>query len=203
MSIAIPHRVRRLAVPVAAFALVAVGSAIALPDGEGTTDAGSRSPTVVATDSVAAGAPVDEVLRHVEVRQIESSSRAEGAFSSVEQIPDGVLVAALVPGQQVLASSVSENRVTAVGDGYVSVSVRLDSQRWVGPVTSTGSTVNVYAINAGVATLVSPGAVVLDSPDAAGVEPRDDAIVSLAVRADTLTAVLVAATEDKLWLTGR
>lgn len=199
----IGYRIRRLAVPVTAFALVTGGALLALPDDNSSSDAAQKAPTVVVVDNVESGTPTDEVRKHVEVRQVDVSARADGAFASLDEIPAGVLVADHVGGQQLLATSISKNVVTAVGEGFVSVSVRLDSQRWVGPVKATGSTVNVFAINAGVATLVSPDAVVLDSPDFSDLKPRDDAIVSLAVRNDTLAAVLVAAAEDKLWLTGR
>lgn len=199
----IPYRIRRLIIPAAAFALAAGGAMLALPRSSERTDAAAKVATVVVVDPVEAGTGTDELTKHVEVRQLESGARADGALESVDQLPSGVLVADMVPGQQVLSSSITENVVTAVGEGFVSVSVRLDSQRWTGPVRATGKTVNVFSINAGVATLISSGAVVLDSPDMSGLEPRDDAIVSLAVRRESLKAVLAAAMEDKLWLTGQ
>lgn len=199
----IPHRLRRAALPGTAFVLVATGALLALPSGDDRADTTDRIPTVVASESIDAGTSTADLASRLEVIMVESSARAEGALESADQLPDGVVAAPLARGQQVLGSSITDNVVTAVGRGYVSVSVRLDSQRWTGPMKTTGETVDVHAINAGVAALVSPDAVVLDSPDMAGLEPRDDAIVTLAVRRETLDAVLVAAMEDKLWLTGR
>lgn len=199
----IPHRLRRAALPGAAFVLITTGALLALPSRDDGADNIDRVPTVVARDAIAAGTDTAEFVPRLEVRMLEPDARADGAFGSLEEIPDGVLAAPLARGQQVLTTSVTDNVVTAVGKGYVSVSVRLDSQRWTGPMKTTGESVDIHAIDAGVATLVSPAAVVLDSPDMSGLEPRDDAIVTLAVRSETLDAVLVAAMEDKLWLTGR
>lgn len=199
----IPYTVRRLALPLLAFGLVGAGTLAALPDNEKPTDASQKAPTVVVVDAMSAGTPSVEVRSRVEVRDIDVSARADGAFSSVNDIPDGVLASDHVAGQQLLATSMADNVVEAVGEGYVAVSVRLDSQRWMGPVKTTGDTVDAYSITNGVATLISPNAVILDSPDIADLKPRDDAIVTLAVRRDSLGAVLVAASEDRLWLTGQ
>lgn len=199
----IPYTVRRLALSLLAFGLVGAGTLAALPDSEKPTDASQKAPTVVVVDAMSAGTPSIEVRSRVEVRDIDVSARADGAFSSVEQIPQGVLASDHVAGQQLLATSMADNVVEAVGDGYIAVSVRLDSQRWMGPVKTTGESVDAYSITNGVATLISPDAVILDSPDVADLKPRDDAIITLAVRRDSVGAILVAASEDRLWLTGQ
>lgn len=199
----IPSGVKRLALPFTAFLLVGGGTLLALPEKSPDTGDARKEPTVVAVDAMTAGTPSLEVRSRVEIRDIDVSARADGALSSIDQIPDGVLTANHVPGQQILLSSIAENVVAAVGPGYVSVSVRLDSQRWMGPVGTTGTTVNVYSITNGVSSLISEKAVILDAPEVADLKPRDDAIITLAVRRDSLGAVLVAATEDRLWLTGR
>ena len=199
----IPYTVRRLALSLLAFGLVGAGTLAALPDSEKPTDASQKAPTVVVVDAMSAGTPSIEVRSRVEVRDVDVSARADGAFSSVEQIPQGVLASDHVAGQQLLATSMADNVVEAVGDGYIAVSVRLDSQRWMGPVKTTGESVDAHSITNGVATLISPDAVILDSPDVADLKPRDDAIITLAVRRDSVGAILVAASEDRLWLTGQ
>jgi hypothetical protein len=107
-----------------------------------------------------------------------------------------------VVGQQLLVTSFADDAVAAVGAGRVSVSVRVDSQRWVGPFNTTGTVVDVYAIDENGATKISSGAVILGSPSTEDLTPKQDSIVSLAVREETLQAVLVAASENRLWMVG-
>lgn len=194
-------RLREFAPAIGAFALVAVGTFVALPKDD-PADATDLVPTVVATEDMPGGSDSDEVRSKVEIRFIDPAARARGALSTTAAIPDGVLIADLVTGQQLLSTSFSSTAVAALGDDYVAVSVRLDPQEWVGPVIITGNTVDVYDVFNEETTLVARGAVILDAPDPRSLEPTDDTVVSLGVRRESLPALLVAATNNRIWLTG-
>jgi hypothetical protein len=56
----------------------------------------------------------------------------------------------------------------------VAISVRLDSQRWVGPVLLTGRTVNVYDIDPEGPRLISPEAVVVEAESPNNVDPKQE-----------------------------
>ena len=87
----VPNTVRRMALPVAAFVLVGTGAMLALPGSSEPDSTTTRQPTVVLVDSVSAGTPSLEVRSRAEVRDLEASARAEGALSSLDDIPAGVL----------------------------------------------------------------------------------------------------------------
>ena len=194
--------IRRFTPATGAFLLVAGGTFFALPKSDGGGSGTNRLPTVVAVAPLASGANTNQVRESVEIRQIEAHDRPVGALSSASEIPDGVLVASLVKGQQVLESSFAENKVDALGDDYVSVSVRLESQRWVGPLLISGMTVDIFEIAETGASEVAKDAVVLEAPTPNDVEPKADAIVSLGIPRDALAKVLLAASENRLWLVG-
>jgi hypothetical protein len=61
----------------------------------------------------------------------------------------------------------------------------------------------VYALTATGATLVSPDAVVLDSPALDDLQPSAEAVITIAIRDDTLSEVLFAAQKEQLWLVGK
>lgn len=194
-------RVRTVGPALAAFSLVAIGTLVALPNDDQAT-ADDRIPTVVATSRLASGTDTDSVRANVEVRELDPEARAAGALTSIDDIPDGVIAAPLVPGQQLLASSFASTSVAALGPDFVAVSVRLDPQQWVGPVIIAGNVVDVYDVFNEETTLVAHEAVILDAPAADGLAPQDETIVSLGVRKESLPAVLVAATNNRIWLTG-
>jgi hypothetical protein len=185
-----------------AFALIAVGTIIWVNAGDDPVDSLDRLPTVVATSRVEQGTERALLLDAVEIRDLEIGARPEGALSDIADIPEGVLVSTHVAGQAVLSTSVAPNRVAALGPGYVAISVRLDSQRWVGPVLLTGRTVNVYDIDPEGPRLISPEAVVVEAESPNNVDPKQETILSLGVRSDTLAAVLLAASENRIWLVG-
>lgn len=194
--------VKKFGPTVAVFSLVSFGALLALPkNGNGNADA-DLVPVVVVTKEFAGGSSAASLDGHVDVRRVPRSARTDGALRSVSEIPDGVLAFDHASGQQLLATSFAENQVTAVGDGRVAVSVLVDPQRWVGPYTVSGAQVDVYAIGDEGAELISAGAVILGSPATDGLMPKEDSIVSLAVRDDTLEAVLLAASENRLWMVG-
>lgn len=194
--------VKRYGPPMAVFALVSAGALLALPEPDGNDGGGDLVPVLVVTKPIAAGSPTDDLAGGVDVRLVPGSSRPDGALDDEKDVPDGVLAYDHVAGQQLLATSFAEDSVAAVGDGRVAVSVRVDSQRWVGPYTTTGVVVDVYSIDETGATKISDGAVILGSPATEDLTPKQDSIVSLAVRAETLQAVLVAANENRLWMVG-
>ncbi|MEY2765284.1 MAG: hypothetical protein RL552_189, partial [Actinomycetota bacterium] len=67
----------------------------------------------------------------------------------------------------------------------------------------SGDVVDVYALTDTGTTLVSRGAVVLDSPSLEDLQPSSDAVITIAVRRETLPAVLTAAKDEQLWLVGQ
>lgn len=194
-------RLRTIGPALAAFALVTIGTLIALPNDD-SADANDKVPTVVATATMSSGTDTSDVRTKVEIRDLDPSARAQGALTSIDEIPDGVIAIGLVPGQQLLESSFASTSVAALGPDYVAVSVRLDPQQWVGPVIIAGNVVDVYDVFNEVTTLVAHEAVILDAPAADGLAPQDETIVSLGVRKESLPAVLVAATNNRIWLTG-
>lgn len=185
-----------------AFLLVAVGSLMVLPKGDGAANASDRRPTVVVTSELTAGATRDEVARSVEVRMLEVDARASGALAAIDEIPEGILVSNHVAGQQLLQTSFAANVVEGIGKGYVAVSVRLDAQRWVGPVMATGKVVDVYDIAEASAEPIARKAVVLSAPSTEEFDPRSEAIISLGIPQSALARVLVAANENRVWLVG-
>jgi hypothetical protein len=185
-----------------AFTLIALGTIIWVNAGADPVDSLDRLPTVVATTRVDQGTERAVLLDSVEIRDLEIGARPEGALSSLADIPEGVLVSTHVAGQAVLSTSVAPNRVAALGPGFVAISVRLDSQRWVGPILLTGRTVNIYDIDPEGPRLISPEAVVVDAVSPDNVDPKQETILSLGVRSDTLAAVLLAASENRIWLVG-
>ena len=187
---------------VAVFSLVSVGAVLALPKNNGSASGADLVPVVVVTKSIPGGSSTASLEGNVEVRNIPRSAQVKGALASVSEIPDGVLAFDHASGQQLLETSVAEDQVAAVGEGRVAVSVLVDPQRWVGPFTISGAEVDVYAVRDDGAELISSGAVILGTPSTDGLLPKEDAIVSLAVRDETLQAVLLAASEGRLWMVG-
>ncbi len=195
-------KIKRFGPSVAVFSLVSVGALMALPDNDGADANKDLVPVVVATKTMASGTPSESVATGVEVRKVPRSARAEGAIDAIGDVPRGVLAYDHVAGQQLLVTSFADDPVDAVGEGRVAVSVLVDPQRWVGPFSTTGAVVDVYAIDENGATKISSGAVILKSPSSEDLAPKEDSIVSLAVREETLQAVLVAASENRLWMVG-
>lgn len=199
----IKDKLRRWAPAVVAFLLVAGGTLAALPSKPGKVGATDLVPALFATSRMDAGTPSGEVRGNVEVRRIPADLRADGALSSESEIPAGVLAATHVAGQQLLRTSFAANRASAIGDGYAVVSVKLDAQRWLGPVKVTGKFVSVYSILEGHATLICSDAIVLDAPSTGDVKPTDNSVISLGVKREFLDQIVTAADEEHLWLTGK
>lgn len=195
------RQLQRYGLPVAAFLLVGLGTLVALPTDDSAAGSG-KLPTVVVVSDISAGTNANEVRSRVEVRQVASEDRASNALSSVDDIPNGVLAYVHVAGQQLLSTSFAENRIDAVKKGYVAVSLRLETQRWLGPLTTSGAIVNVYDIAPTGAQLVSRNAVVIDPPSTSDVGPKDEAVLSLAVDPASLADVLRAAEQGRIWLVG-
>lgn len=185
-----------------AFVLVAFGTLMVLPKNDDVVMADEREPVLVLTGDAEAGTPSADLVSAVEVKMFEAGARATGALTSLEDLPDGVLISDHVAGQQLLISSFAANVVDGLGEGYVAVSVRLDAQRWVGPLVTTGDVVDVYDIDEDGATVIARRAVVLESPSPTDLGPRDEAVISLGVSEGSLAAVLVAASENRVWLVG-
>lgn len=193
---------RRAALPLAVFLMVTAGALLVIPR-DNPRNSSDLLPTVVASRGIDTGTRTSDLGDAVQVVMMQASSRADGAISSVNEIPEGVLLSHHVRGQQLLLSSIARNRAAALGEGYVSVSIRLDTQRWSGPLGITGQSVDIYGIETGGAVLISSDATVLDAPDAQTLKPRDDAVVSFGIRGDSLRKVLLAASEDRIWLVGK
>lgn len=194
--------IRRVGPPLLAFVVAALGALLLV--GGTSTSQGSESgdvPTLVATVAVEAGTPVSELGPLTEVRPMASSSRALGAVGSIGELPDGVVTAALVPGQQVLTFSVGPDPRQAVGGDLVAVSATLEPQQWVGPVVATGDRVDVYAVGGGEGTLIATGVLVLsaaDNPET--LEPTQPVVVTLGVPRAEVGRVVGAIAGDGIWL---
>lgn len=195
----------RKALPAAAvFSLTFVGVLALVPRDKSGSE--NLVPVVVATRSLSDGTSSADVRKLAAVRMVPESARATGALASVAAMPDGVLAYDHVVGQQLLASSFAESHVRSLGKGFVAVSVKLDPQRWVGPWLEAGRIVDVYDTGDSALAdpqLVAERAVILEVPDPADLKPNDDAIVSLGVPRASLTAVLLAAANNRVWLVGR
>ena len=193
---------RRHWVTVTAFFLVLLGTLAVVPRGDEKADATKRISTLVLTKALDEGTPAEAVRAAVEVRDLDPDARASGALSSLDEIPAGVLVSDHVVGEQLLASSFASDEVAALGPGFVSVSIRLDSQRWVGPFLTTGDTVDVFDVSDTGSVKIASKAVIIEAPPAGEVGPRDESIVSMGVPASALPAVLSAASSGRIWLVG-
>ena len=193
---------KRFAPAALAFVLVALGTLMILPKSDDVANADQRQPTLVLTADVESGTATADLRAQIEVKMLEVDARATGALASLDDLPDGVLVADHVAGQQLLTSSFAANVVEGLGDGFVAVSVRLDAQRWVGPLVTTGDVVDVFDIGVDAATPIAQEAVVLEAPSPTDLGPRDEAVISLGVPETSLSAVLVAASENRIWLVG-
>lgn len=195
------HRLQRFGLPIVAFLLVGGGALAALPRAD-SDPGGAMVPTLVAVSDMPAGMSVNDVRSRVEVREVASDDRVPNALASLDDIPSGVLAYAHVSGQPILATSFAENRIDAVKKGYVAISLRLETQRWFGPLTTSGSIVNVYDIAPTGVQLVSRNAVVIDAPSTGDIGPKDDTVLALAVDPASLADVLRAADQGRIWLVG-
>jgi hypothetical protein len=194
--------VRRVGPALAAFVLVAVGVLVLAGGGQdrATAEPDVMRPTLVAVGPIEAGASVDALGSRTEVRMLPADARAEGSVESLAQLPAGVLAAAHVAGQQVLATSVVEDVRGRLGRGMVAVSATLDPAQWSGPVTTTGTRVNVYAIGAQSAELIAVGAVVLNAPDPSTLAPQQESVVTLGVPDAQVPRVIGAVAGAGIWL---
>jgi hypothetical protein len=197
-------RLRRLGLPLAAGALVAFGT-LALV-GNGDDAAGTPTvdliPTVVARQAVPSGTDRETLIDRLEVRMLPDEARADGAIERLDDLPEGVLVNELVRGQQVLMSSIADDVIAAIDDNFVAVSVRLDPQRWAGPFNVTGAAVDLYDNQEASTGLLVEGARIIEAPDTTELDPRSEAVITLAVPADDVSAVIDAAANGRLWAVG-
>jgi len=198
----INEKFKRFIPATAIFLLVTFGLFQLIPNEQNAEVSTELIPTVVLTQIAAAGTNSSDLRAQIEIRMMDSQSRASGSLSSFEEIPEGVLVSDHVQGQQLLISSIAANAVDGLGAGFVAISVAMDSQRWLGPLLSTGTTVDVYEIVGEISTRIAENAVILNEPSTEDSSSNDQKIVSLAVPGTSLNQVLVAANENRLWLVG-
>jgi hypothetical protein len=196
-----PYINRRLLPASAAFAMAFVGVLALAPRGDDVDR--DLVPVLMATRNLSDGTAADVVDDGVEVRMVPASVRAEGAITSPDSLPEGVLAYDLVPGQQVLATAFAASRVRSLGDGYVAVSAKLDPQRWVGALLEAGRIVDVYDTNETGPVRIAARAVILQSPDTGDLAPSEDTLVSLGVPEESLADVLLAIASNRVWLVGR
>lgn len=193
---------RRVGPVFAAFVLVAVGVLVLAGGNKKSADATSDAlrPTVIALAPISQGASVESVGSQVEIRMLPTNARAEGVVESVDELPDGVLSVDLVPGQQVLTSMIVDDVRKSLGNGRVAVSARLDPAQWTGPVATTGTRVNVYAIGGSSAELIATDVIVLSSPDPSTLTPQQEAVVTLGVTDAQVSRVIGAVSGAGVWL---
>lgn len=199
----LPHRLRRILAPVTAFILVAGGTIALMPNESAVVEAEQEVAVLVLTQPVSAGTTTDQVASLVETRLLPVDAIADGAFSDTSALPNGVLAVDLVAGQQLVSASFVETRLDAFGAGLAAVSIRLDSQRWAGPVDLAGGIVDVYETGDAGTRLLATGAQVLSHPtDVAELDPRAESIITIAVAQHSLHEVLAAASSGNIWLVG-
>jgi hypothetical protein len=186
-----------------AFSFVLVGSWMLLPRDEDTASADAQVDVLVLDRAMPEGASASAVRDAASVRSLPAEAVTEGAFDSIDDIDGGVLAIDHAKGQQLTSLSFARNRVAAVGPEFVVTSVRMSAQNWSGALRISGDVVDVYALTETGAAMVSAGAVVLDSPSLDDLQPADEAVITIAVRRETLPAVLFAAREEQLWLVGK
>lgn len=195
---------RKSAPVVGVFSLTFLG-VLALAPKDGPDD-DSLVPVLVATRMLADGTDTAAVRAAAEVRMVPADARSDGALVDPAALPDGVLAYDHVAGQQILATSFAKNHVSSLGADFVAVSVTLDPQRWVGPWLQAGRIVDVYDTREPRPTLAAVRAVILEVPAdtaVADLQPTQDAVISLGVPTQSLTAVLAAAENGTVWLVGR
>jgi len=193
---------RRIGPAFAAFVLVALGVLVLANGNKKSADAandGLRA-TVVAVAPIASGTSSDQLGSLVEVRMLPTNARAQGAVESVAALPSGVVAIDLVPGQQVLASNLVDDVRNSLGKGRVAVSSRLDPAQWTGPVSATGTRVNVYAIGGSNAELIATDVIVLASPDPSTLTPQQEAVITLGVTDAQVARVIGAVSGAGVWL---
>jgi pilus assembly protein CpaB len=193
---------RRIGPAFAAFVLVALGVLVLANGNKKSADAandGLRA-TVVAVAPIASGTSSDQLGSLVEVRMLPTNARAQGAVESVAALPSGVVAIDLVPGQQVLASNLVDDVRNSLGKGRVAVSARLDPAQWTGPVSATGTRVNVYAIGGSNAELIATDVIVLASPDPSTLTPQQEAVITLGVTDAQVARVIGAVSGAGVWL---
>jgi hypothetical protein len=186
-----------------AFSFVLVGSWMLLPRDEDTASADAQVDVLVLDRAMPEGASASAVRDAASVRSLPAEAVTEGAFDSIDDIDGGVLAIDHAKGQQLTTLSFARNRVAAVGPEFVVTSVRMSAQNWSGALRISGDVVDVYALTETGVAMVSAGAVVLDSPSLDDLQPADEAVITIAVRRETLPAVLFAAREEQLWLVGK
>ena len=193
---------KRFIPAIAIFLLVTFGLLQLIPTGKNVAVSTELIPTVVFTQIASAGTNSSDLVSQIEIRMMDTRSRASGSLSSIEEIPSGVLVSDHVEGQQLLISSIAANAVDGLGVGFVAVSVAMDAQRWIGPLLATGTIVDVYEVIGETSTRIAENAVILNEPTVDESSSNDQTIISLAVPGSSLNQVLVAANENRLWLVG-
>ena len=82
------------------------------------------------------------------------------------------------------------------------MSVRLDPQRWAGPLTTTGDTVTVHDVGDNATTVIAREVRIVSAPDPSELGPRSEQVITLAVPENTATDVITAAADNRLWLVG-
>ncbi|MEY2974479.1 MAG: hypothetical protein RIR49_899 [Actinomycetota bacterium] len=208
----LPGSNRRLLLPLAAGALVTLGTLLLVSPGADSAEADPAADlvaTVVAERPIAAGTPVIEALGSVTVRMLPADARADGAIGEIDgaaglaTYADAIITSDLVAGEQVLSGDIATDPVAAIAPDFVAVSVRLDPQRWTGPFATTGAEVDVYATGDAIpATRIVDGARIVAAPDTTDLDPRSEAVITLAVPAADVAAVIDAAASSTIWLVG-
>lgn len=193
---------KRIGPVFAAFVLVALGVIVLAGGNKESADAtndGLRA-TVVAVAPIAEGVSTNDLKSRVEIRMLPSDARAQGAIESVDGLPDGVVSGELVPGQQVLTSSIIDDVRRSLGNGRVAISARLDPAQWSGPVASTGTRVDIYAIGGSNAELIATDVIVLAAPDPSTLTSQQEAVITLGVADVFISRVIGAVSGAGVWL---
>ncbi|MDH6182297.1 pilus assembly protein CpaB [Microbacteriaceae bacterium SG_E_30_P1] len=181
------------------------------------------TPVLVVTDTVPQGTLASELELFVEQREVPAAFRAEGAFTSVDElaeVADLVTTAALVSGEQLVRerfaspeSLVESGGSVQIPEGLQEVTVSLEAPRILGGRIAAGDSVGVYVsvesdganprqtrplLEQVLVTAVSGGqAVSADGTISAG----NTVTVTLAVSEVDAQAIIYAREYAQLWFT--
>lgn len=171
---------------------------------------------LVVDDEVAPGTSVDELGGSASVQRVPERLRADGAVTDLSDLDGQVSIAALVPGDQVVAArfaapeKLAPEGTVLAPEGTVEVSLAMDTQRAVGGVLRAGDKVGVQLTNQDAAggglTAYSVYRVYNDVLVTRVVAPGDNTdptatyVITLAVAPKDAETVLLGAAAQSVWL---
>ena len=105
---------------------------------------------LVVQEHVPAGTPVEDLGDRVRIEQVEARHLVQGALTDLSEVPEWVVVADLVPGEQLLSArlapelEVVDDGEVEVPAGFHQVTLSLEPHRVLGGLLAAGDTVGVF-----------------------------------------------------------